>query len=108
MPSKTKTAAASPSEQAIRDRAYFLWEAAGRPEGTGDHFWHLAQAEAAQAAAPDPGFAKAKAGDAKASARGKPKADSDAPKTKSKSKSADAKPAKRATPKPRAAIQPPK
>ncbi len=111
MPSKTKPAA--PTEAAIRERAYFLWEAAGRPEGTGDHFWHLALAEAAQTAASDPGFArppkvKAKAGSAKASAKGKPKAESDAPKAKPKSKSAEARPAKRATPKPRAAIQPPK
>lgn len=104
MPSKTKPAA--PSEAAIRERAYFLWEAAGRPEGAGDHFWHLAQAEAA---APEPAKPpKAKAGAAKTSSKGKPRAESDAPKAKSRPKSAGAKSAKRATPKPRAAIQPPK
>ena len=26
-------------QEAIRDRAFELWEAAGRPEGREDHFW---------------------------------------------------------------------
>ncbi|OZI62147.1 DUF2934 domain-containing protein [Bordetella genomosp. 11] len=29
-------------EQSVRDRAYFLWERAGRPEGRADEFWHRA------------------------------------------------------------------
>ena len=29
----------------IRDRAYQLWEQAGRPEGRSDEFWFLAQQE---------------------------------------------------------------
>jgi Protein of unknown function (DUF2934) len=30
-------------EQAIRARAYRLWEAAGKPEGQEEHFWHEAE-----------------------------------------------------------------
>ena len=29
-------------EQRVRRRAYELWEAAGRPNGRGDEFWHEA------------------------------------------------------------------
>jgi hypothetical protein len=29
----------------IRDRAYLLWEQAGRPEGRSEEFWFLAQQE---------------------------------------------------------------
>ena len=36
----------------IRDRAYALWEAAGRPEGQDEQFWFAAAAEMAQAAEP--------------------------------------------------------
>ena len=32
-------------DQFVRDRAYFLWEQAGRPEGRADEFWHQAQHE---------------------------------------------------------------
>lgn len=30
-------------EQSVRERAYALWEQAGRPEGRAEEFWHLAQ-----------------------------------------------------------------
>jgi hypothetical protein len=30
-------------DQFVRDRAYFLWEQAGRPEGQAEEFWHRAQ-----------------------------------------------------------------
>ncbi len=30
-------------DQFVRDRAYFLWEQAGRPEGGADDFWRQAQ-----------------------------------------------------------------
>ena len=30
-------------DQFVRDRAYFLWEQTGRPEGHADDFWHKAQ-----------------------------------------------------------------
>jgi hypothetical protein len=29
-------------EEQVRQRAYELWEEAGRPEGRGDEFWHEA------------------------------------------------------------------
>ena len=32
-------------EEAIRSRAYELWEHAGRPEGRSEEFWHAARAE---------------------------------------------------------------
>jgi hypothetical protein len=32
-------------DQFVRDRAYFLWEEAGRPEGRAEDFWHQAQHE---------------------------------------------------------------
>jgi DUF2934 family protein len=30
-------------DQVVRERAYLLWEQAGRPDGAADHFWHEAQ-----------------------------------------------------------------
>ena len=52
MPTKaTDTTPVTVSEDAIRQRAYFLWEADGRPDGRGDHYWHLALEEAQRAAA---------------------------------------------------------
>lgn len=33
------------SEDAIRYRAYLLWEADGRPEGRSEHYWHLASSQ---------------------------------------------------------------
>src|SRR5271166_5994534 len=30
-------------DQFVRDRAYFLWEQAGRPDGRAEDFWHQAQ-----------------------------------------------------------------
>jgi Protein of unknown function (DUF2934) len=32
-------------DQFVRDRAYYLWEQAGQPDGCGDDFWHQAQNE---------------------------------------------------------------
>ena len=32
-------------EEAIRRRAYELWEHAGKPEGRSEEFWHAARAE---------------------------------------------------------------
>ncbi len=32
-------------EREIRERAYLLWEQAGRPDGSGEEFWFLAQQE---------------------------------------------------------------
>ena len=30
-------------DQVVRERAYLLWEGAGRPDGRPDDFWHQAQ-----------------------------------------------------------------
>ena len=47
----------APTEAAIRDRAYFLWIADGRPKGQADACWHRARVElearAAALLAPD-------------------------------------------------------
>jgi Protein of unknown function (DUF2934) len=32
-------------DQVVRERAYLLWEQAGRPDGRADDFWHQAQHE---------------------------------------------------------------
>ncbi|HEX3348356.1 MAG TPA: DUF2934 domain-containing protein [Acetobacteraceae bacterium] len=32
-------------DQMVRERAYHLWEHAGRPDGAQDEFWHRASAE---------------------------------------------------------------
>ena len=34
-------------EQRVRERAYHIWEAAGRPEGKADEHWLQAEAEIA-------------------------------------------------------------
>lgn len=33
-------------EEAVRTRAYLMWEADGKPDGLSDHYWSLAYAEA--------------------------------------------------------------
>jgi Protein of unknown function (DUF2934) len=33
------------TEEVIRERAYLLWEKAGRPEGHADDFWRKAQTQ---------------------------------------------------------------
>ncbi|RYE87826.1 MAG: DUF2934 domain-containing protein [Hyphomicrobiales bacterium] len=39
VPTKAKSIPAPPSEDAVRHRAYLLWEADGRPDGQADHYW---------------------------------------------------------------------
>jgi len=34
-----------PTEEQIRERAYVLWELAGKPEGREHEFWHEAEKE---------------------------------------------------------------
>ena len=111
MPAKAKPAdpAAQLSEEAIRQRAYYLWEADGRPEGRGDHYWALAHAEATKdfiatttdkvAAVTGGEGANTPPAAVKATKATKARVQ-DAPRPKPK---ADAKPAKKAT-KPRAAV----
>jgi hypothetical protein len=38
-PSFNRSLTMEEDQQAIRERAHQLWEAAGRPEGKEDHFW---------------------------------------------------------------------
>ena len=54
MPTKTKPDTATISDDAIRQRAYYLWEADGRPEGRADHYWYLANVEATRMLAAEP------------------------------------------------------
>ncbi|WP_423065833.1 DUF2934 domain-containing protein [Devosia sp. CN2-171] len=112
VPNKSKPAdsgstAALVSEDAIRQRAYFLWEADGRPDGAHDHYWARAHAEATEAfvAATSNGVAKATKGKTANSAPATVKA-TKATKEKVKAKAvkaAEPKPVKKAT-KPRAAV----
>lgn len=37
-------ASLAPTDESIRQKAYFLWVAAGRPEGQAEAFWHAAKA----------------------------------------------------------------
>ena len=39
---------AEPTEREIMNRAYQLWERAGRPENREDEFWHAAQQDPSQ------------------------------------------------------------
>lgn len=43
------------SEMQIRERAYALWEQAGRPEGQDKEFWAMAEAELADQQEPEEG-----------------------------------------------------
>jgi hypothetical protein len=45
------------TEDLIRERAYLLWEAAGRPEGSGEEFWFAAAGSIAATAGPAPAAA---------------------------------------------------
>lgn len=106
MPAKPKStdAAAMVSEDAIRQRAYYMWEADGRPDGQHDHYWSRAHHEATQAYAEATAKGVAKAGKGKspgaipAAVKSKPPKDAKPAKAK-----ADAKPVKKAATKPRAA-----
>lgn len=118
-PSQSEQIGQMLSEDAIRDRAYHLWEADGRPEGNGEIYWHRAQeeAKAAMVAAQAHGVAEAQAKAAPEAAADKPAkaAKPRAPKTpkvpkadkpaKLRAKIDDvAKSMKKAAPKPRAAV----
>jgi hypothetical protein len=45
VPTKAKPTTAPLSDDAIRHRAYLLWEADGRPDGMADHYWAKAATE---------------------------------------------------------------
>ncbi|OEO30016.1 hypothetical protein VW23_023290 [Devosia insulae DS-56] len=111
MPAKSKPAdsAAMVSEDAVRQRAYYLWEADGRPEGKHDHYWTLAHQEATKAFAEATANGVAKAGKGKspgaipAAVKSKPPKEAKPVKVKA-AKAAEAKPTKKAATKPRAAV----
>jgi hypothetical protein len=42
--SKSTSPADTAEADAIRARAYLLWEADGRPDGRAEHYWQLAEA----------------------------------------------------------------
>ena len=107
MPGKSKAAdtAAMINEDAIRQRAYYLWEADGRPEGRHDHYWTQAHHEATKALAERTanGVAKATKGKNPSAIPAVVKAPKAAKPVKVKA-AAEAKPAKKAATKPRAAV----
>ena len=47
------TITTSLSEDAVRTRAYLMWEADGRPFGRDDHYWQLAMSEITASVAVD-------------------------------------------------------
>lgn len=113
MPAKSATTKSTPadpagqlSEDAIRQRAYYMWEADGRPEGRGDHYWSLAHAEATKAfvEATGNGVARTTKGKNANAGPAKLRATKD---TKAKVKEAAAKPKLKAEePKPKKATKP--
>lgn len=118
--SKANDAAAHLSDDAIRQRAYFLWERDGRPAGRDEHYWHLARDEAHnahKAMVEDTASRTAKATKGKNPAEMPPEVKAGNQAAKAKVKAADgakatkpvkakAKPVEaKKTPKPRAAIQ---
>lgn len=96
------------NEDAIRQRAYYLWEADGRPDGKHDHYWAQAHHEATSALAEMTanGVARATKGknpSAIPAAAKSPKTPKAAKPLKVKA-AAETKPAKKAATKPRAAV----
>lgn len=97
MPSKA-TSQPTPSDDAIRTRAYLMWEADGQPWGRDEHYWNRARTELAalvpsrpkraEAVAPVTGkVKKAPAGKSvKAAAKGVKSAAAKAPKAPRKAK----------------------
>ncbi len=106
MPAKSKPAdaAAMVSEDAIRQRAYYMWEADGRPDGKHDHYWSRAHQEATQAYAEATAKGVAKAGKGKSPGAIPEAVKSKTPKEGKPLKAkGESKPTKKATTKPRAA-----
>jgi hypothetical protein len=44
----------NPPEDEIRERAHQLWQAAGRPDGREDEFWHEAERQLKEGVANNP------------------------------------------------------
>ncbi|MDX6767104.1 MAG: DUF2934 domain-containing protein [Candidatus Methylacidiphilales bacterium] len=60
MPTKAKASSVPLSDDAIRHRAYLLWEADGRPDGQAEHYWMKASEPAPDVAAKPKAKATAK------------------------------------------------
>ena len=117
MPGKSKPSdtAALVSDDAIRQRAYYLWEADGRPDGRGDHYWQVAHEEATRALVEETGTRTAKASKGKNPLEMPPEVKAGQKANKAKVKAGENKPAKKSKlvevkslkkqPKPRAAVQ---
>ncbi len=99
MPGKSTDTDRIVSDDAIRQRAYFMWEADGRPEGRNDHYWHLAHAEATRALVEETTARTARAAKGRNPSTMPPEV-----KARAKGKKSEAK-APRKEPKPRAAVQ---
>ena len=119
MPGKSKPAdtAAIVSDDAIRQRAYYLWEADGRPDGRGDHYWQLAHEEATRALVQETGTRTARASKGRNPLEMPPEVKAGQKANKARVKAGENKPAKKAKPvevkpakkppKPKAAVQKP-
>ena len=113
MAGKSKADMQQVGEDAIRQRAYYLWEADGRPEGRGDHYWHLAHDEATRALVEETASRTARITKGRNPSEMPPDVQASGKASKARVKAAEAgKPAKagksaapKKTPKPRAAIQ---
>ena len=87
MPTKARSISAPLNEDAIRDRAYLMWEADGRPDGMADHYWMKASEPAPDISAkPKAKATAAKTAAALKSAKPKGKAISPAEPAPAKSK----------------------
>jgi len=89
VPTKARSISAPLNEDAIRDRAYLMWEADGRPDGMADHYWMKASEPAPDISAkPKAKATAAKTAAALKSAKPKGKAISPAEPAPAKSKPA--------------------
>lgn len=86
MPNKSKSTQIGLSDEAIRHRAYLMWEADGRPDGMAEHYWMKASEITEE---PTPPIAKAKIAKAEKSPKAAKAAKPEV--TKSKVKTAAAK-----------------
>ena len=91
MPSKSQHLPTTPADDAIRTRAYLMWEADGRPDGLSEHYWGLATASLTGDVTPGPKRAAAKAAAPASKSKAKPKVQKpakDGPVAKGKKKGA--------------------
>jgi hypothetical protein len=80
------TKVTAPSDDAIRTRAYLMWEADGRPFGNDSHYWDLAFTELSTPARPKRAAASSTAPEKKAKVVAKPAAKARKPAAKTAAK----------------------